>query len=75
MGRPKAENWLDPAGVDPTTGEPWRVCDMVAKLEAALGRTHNPQRRAAWLALWEGLDETQRGQYKQARGRRPRRKQ
>jgi hypothetical protein len=73
MGNPKAENWLDPAGLDPATGDEWRVCDMVAALEDALGRAHNPQRRAAWLTLWEQLDEIQHGQYRQAKGRRPRR--
>jgi len=62
MGNAKAENWFWDAGRDPTSGEPWRVCDMVTKLEATLGRTPNPQRRAAWLALWEQLDDTQRGQ-------------
>lgn len=47
MGNAKSENWLDPAGIDPDTGEEWRVCDMIAKLEAALGRAHNPQRAAS----------------------------
>lgn len=74
VGNPKSENWFDPAGLNPTTGEPWRVCDMVATLEAALGRAHNDKRTAAWLKLWNELDDPQRGHYKQARGRRPRRR-
>lgn len=71
MGHPGAENWRDPAGMDPDTGQPWRVCDMVGKLEARLGRAHRGARAASWQEIWDRLDDTQRSQYKQARGRRP----
>jgi hypothetical protein len=71
MGNQRAENWRDAAGLDPETGEPWRVCDMVGKLEATLGRTHHGSRATAWQENWDQLDDKQRSQYKQARGRRP----
>jgi hypothetical protein len=71
MGDPRAKNWHDPAGADPETGQPWRVCDMVAKLEQRLGRAHRGARVARWQDMWERLDDTQRNQYKQANGRRP----
>jgi hypothetical protein len=74
MGNTRAENWRDPAGLDPETGQPWRVCDMVGKLEQTLGRAHQGERAAIWQEQWDRLDDTQRSQYRQARGRRPRKR-
>lgn len=71
MGDANAQNWHDPAGFDPETGEPWRVCDMVGKLEQRLGRAHRGVRAGDWQEIWDRLDDKQRSQYKQARGRRP----
>jgi hypothetical protein len=71
MGNKHAANWLDPAGLDPDTGETWRVCDMVGKLEATLGRAHQGKRAASWRELWNRLDDKQRNQYNEARGRKP----
>lgn len=75
MGDARAANWRDPAGLDPDTGESWRVCDMVGKLEATLGRAHRGMRAASWQEIWDRLDDKQRSQYKQARGRRPGKRQ
>ena len=72
MGNPRAQNWRDPAGFHPLTGEPWRVCDMVVALEDRLGRAHTEAGARRWQTLWERLDDEQRGQYVQARGKQPR---
>jgi hypothetical protein len=72
MGNQRAENWRDPAGINPDTGKPWRVCDMVATLEHALGRSHSLEGARKWHERWSDLDDNQRSQYRQARGRRPR---
>jgi hypothetical protein len=75
MGNARAANWRDPAGIDPDTGESWRVCDMVGKLEATLGRAHRGAKAASWHEIWDRLDDKQRSQYTQARGRRPGKRQ
>jgi hypothetical protein len=72
MGNPRAENWRDPAGTNPITGQAWRVCDMVGQLEALLGRVHSQAGAQRWQNLWNRLTKEQRGQYVQARGNRPR---
>lgn len=71
MGDTRAENWRDSAGLDPETGEMWRVCDMVGRLEATLGRSHRGARAGDWQKIWDQLDDKQRSQYTQARGKRP----
>lgn len=74
MSNSRAANWHDPAGLDPKTGEAWRVCDMVGKLEATLGRAHSGARKQAWYELWDQLDDKQREQYNEARGIKPRKR-
>ena len=71
MGNPRSVIWRDSAGRDPETGDEWRVCDMVNKLEAALGRSHKKKRVARWQNLYNGLSNEQRQQYTQAKGDRP----
>jgi hypothetical protein len=74
MGNAKAASWFDDAGLDPESGERWRVCDMVGRLEGTLGRSHSPKGAQDWQVLWEKLDDGQKSQYTAARGRRPRKR-
>jgi hypothetical protein len=74
VGDPKAANWNESAGSDPESGNSWRVCDMVAKLEEALGRSHSDPGAARWRVLWSKLSANQKSQYTQARGQRPRKR-
>jgi hypothetical protein len=75
VGNPRSSVWNDPADLDPETGKPWKVHQMVKKLEDALGRSHAPAGAARWYALWGQLTERQRNLYKRAGGRKPRRRQ
>jgi hypothetical protein len=74
VGNPRSPVWNDPAGVDPETGEPWKVHQMVKKLEEALGRSHAPAGAERWRALWAQLTAGQRNLYNRAGGWKPSRR-
>jgi hypothetical protein len=69
---PRPANWEDDAGIDPETGEPWKVKDMATKANRLLGTKHtraSKRRRLDWEAT---LSEAQRKKLRRAGVKRPR---